>query len=136
MPRPQDQRPLSPFMLGPYYRFQMSSALSILHRITGFALALGLILFAAWLTAAAYSPECFEQIQELASSIVGKLFLFGWTVAFYYHFANGLRHLNWDLGRGFKLDEMAASGWVVIAFTFSMTVLTWIIVWKKLGALV
>ncbi len=135
MPRPQDNRPLSPFMLGPYYRFQISSLLSILHRITGFALAIGLILFALWLWSAAYSQPLFNDIIALSSSIVGKLFLFGWTVAFYYHFANGLRHLNWDLGRGFKLDEMAASGWVVIAFTGSMTVLTWVLVLKKLGAI-
>lgn len=134
MTRPQEQRPLSPFMLGPYYRFQMSSLLSILHRITGVILAFGLILFAAWIWAAAYSPECFDMIYRAATTIVGKIFLFGWTAAFYYHFANGLRHLNWDLGRGFKLDEMTASGWVVVAFTFSMTVLTWVIVLKKLGA--
>lgn len=133
MTRPQDQRPLSPFMLGSAYRFQISSLLSILHRITGVGLAFGLILFAAWLAAAAYSPECYAQIQQLAASIVGKVFLFGWTLAFYYHFANGMRHLNWDMGRGFKLDEMNASGWVVIAFTFSMTVLTWIVVIKKVG---
>lgn len=133
MPRPQDQRPLSPFMLGKYYRFQISSLLSILHRITGFALGIGLLLFAAWLWSAAYHAECFAEINALASSIVGKLFLFGWTVAFYYHFANGLRHLNWDMGRGFKLDEMAASGWVVIAFTASLSVLTWVIIIKKVG---
>lgn len=133
MTRPQDQRPLSPFMLGSYYRFQISSLLSILHRITGVALGFGLILFAAWIVAAAYSPECFAQITALAGSIIGKLFLFGWTVAFYYHFANGLRHLNWDLGRGFKLDEMNASGWVVIAFTLSLSVLTWVIIIKKVG---
>ncbi len=133
MTRLQEQRPLSPFMLGTYYRFQMSSLLSILHRITGIGLAIGLILFAAWISAAAYSPECFAKITELASTYVGKFFLFGWTAAFYYHFANGLRHLNWDLGRGFKLDEMTASGWVVVAFTFSMTVLTWVIIIKKVG---
>lgn len=133
MTRPQEQRPLSPFMLGTYYRFQISSLLSILHRITGVGLAFGLILFAAWLVTAAYSPEYYAKLVEFNGSIVGKLFLVGWTMAFYYHFANGLRHLNWDLGRGFKLDEMNASGWVVVAFTLSMTVLTWVIIIKKVG---
>lgn len=131
MPRPQDQRPLSPHV--GIYRWQISNTLSILHRITGFGLSFGLIVFALWLWGAAYNEQLYLDIMDLASSIVGKLFLFGWTVAFYYHFANGLRHLNWDMGRGFKLDEMVASGWVVIAFTLSMTVLTWVVVLKKLG---
>ncbi len=131
MPRPQDQRPLSPHV--GIYRWQISNTLTILHRITGFGLSFGLIVFALWLWGAAYNEQLYLDIMDLASSIVGKLFLFGWTVAFYYHFANGLRHLNWDMGRGFKLDEMVASGWVVIAFTLSMTVLTWVVVLKKLG---
>ena len=134
MAHPQENRPLSPFMLGTYYRLQISSVLSILHRITGFGLSLGLILFALWLWSAAYDAALFGDIADLASSVVGKLFLFGWTLAFYYHFANGLRHLNWDLGRGFKLEDMNASGWVVVAFALSMTLLTWVVVLKKLGA--
>lgn len=133
MTRPQDQRPLSPYMLGMYYRFQISSALSILHRITGVALAFGLILFAAWLISAAYSPECFTQLRDLASTLVGKLCLFGWTLAFFYHLANGLRHLNWDLGRGFEIHVTDATGWIVLAFTVSMSVLTWAIILQKVG---
>lgn len=133
MARPQDNRPLSPHV--GIYRWQISNTLSILHRVTGFGLSFGLIVFALWLWSAAYNQPLYADIMQLCSSLVGKLFLFGWTVAFYYHFANGLRHLNWDMGRGFKLDEMAASGWVVVAFTGSMTVLTWVLVLKKLGAI-
>jgi len=133
MTRPQDDRPLSPFMIGPYYRPQISSMLSILHRITGFALAIGLVPFALWLWSAAYSPECFAQMQELAGSIVGKLFLVGWTFAFFYHLGNGMRHLNWDMGNGFELDAMAKSGWIVVTFAFSLTILTWAIILRKVG---
>jgi succinate dehydrogenase / fumarate reductase, cytochrome b subunit len=124
-------RPLSPH-LG-IYRWQFTNTLSILHRITGFGLTLGLIPLALWLWGAAYSPWLFTCITELAGSIVGMVFLFGWSAAFYYHLANGLRHLNWDLGRGFKLDEAFASAQVVISFAASMTVLTWAIVLNKLG---
>lgn len=133
MSRPQANRPLSPFMLGSYYRFQISSALSILHRITGVGLSFGLLLFAAWLWAAAYSPECFEVIRDFASTPMGLLFLFGWTAAFFYHFANGIRHLFWDMGYGFSLPVMNQSGLLVIVFTLSMTVLTWSIVLHKVG---
>lgn len=131
MSRPQDVRPLSPHV--GIYRWQITNGLSILHRASGFALSFGLILFAAWLWAAAYSPECYADIQELASTLLGKLFLFGWTVAFYYHLGNGLRHLNWDMGNGFDLDDVTRSGIVVIVFTLSMTVLTWAIVLHKVG---
>jgi len=133
MTRPQDHRPLSPFMLGPYYRLQISSVLSLLHRVTGFALSIGLILFALWLISAAYYPDCYADIQALAASIVGKLFLFGWTWAFFYHLGNGIRHLNWDLGKGFTIPEMTRSGWVVVVFSLSMTVLTWAIIIRKVG---
>lgn len=131
MARIQDQRPLSPHLL--IYRPQISSMLSILHRITGVALSFGLILFAAWVWAAAYSPDCYADIQAFAASIIGKLFLFGWTVAFYYHLGNGIRHLNWDMGRGFSIPEMTRSGWLVVLFTLAMSVFTWAIVLRKVG---
>lgn len=127
----QQQRPLSPH-LG-IYRWQISNTLSILHRLTGFGLTLGLIPFSLWLWSAAYSPSMFEALSAAAASLLGKLFLFGWTLAFYYHLGNGMRHLNWDLGRGFKLDEMVASGRVVVAFALAMTIFTWAIVVSKMG---
>lgn len=133
MARTQDQRPLSPHV--GIYRWQISNTLSILHRLTGVALSIGLLVFAAWLYSAAYSPECYAMIQDYAATLLGKLALFGWTVAFYYHLGNGMRHLNWDMGRGFKLDEMARSGWVVVVFTLSMSVFTWAMILHNLGVL-
>lgn len=128
-----ENRPLSPFMLGKYYRFQISSFLSILHRITGFGLTIGILPLALWLWGAAYEPALFDCITQAASSIVGKLFLFGWTWAFFYHLANGLRHLSWDFGYGFKLDDMTASGWLVVVFSIAMSIFTWAIIFKKVG---
>ncbi|MES2985092.1 MAG: succinate dehydrogenase, cytochrome b556 subunit [Pseudomonadota bacterium] len=127
----QDNRPLSPH-LG-IYRWQISNTLSILHRLTGVGLTLGLVPFALWLWAAAYDPALFDCLSTAAASIIGKLFLFGWTVAFYYHLGNGIRHLNWDLGRGFKLDEMAASGWVVVSFAVFISIFTWVLIYQKVG---
>ena len=126
-----ENRPLSPH-LG-IYRWQITNTLSILHRLTGVALTIGLVPLALWLWSAAYSPEWFTCLRDMAGSIVGKLFLFGWTLAFYYHLANGMRHLNWDIGKGFALDEVLASGRVVVVFALAMTVFTWAIILRDVG---
>ena len=119
----QDNRPLSPHLS--VYRWQISNTLSILHRMTGFALTIGSLLFAAWLWAAAYDAELFELLYGFFTSIVGKLFLFGWTVAFFYHFGNGLRHLMWDTGAGLAVPQVNRSGIAVLAFTVLATGITW-----------
>jgi len=123
MSHPSEHRPLSPHLS--IYRWQITNTLSILHRLTGVGLTLGLIPLSLWLWSAAYSPTWFTCISDLASSIVGLLFLFGWTLAFYYHLGNGIRHLNWDIGRGFSLPEVLASGRVVIAFALGLSIFTW-----------
>lgn len=131
MPRPQDQRPLSPHV--GIYRWQITNTLSILHRISGFGLALGLIPLGLWLWAVAYDAELFTCLTDAFAAPLGKLMLMGWTLAFFYHLGNGLRHLNWDIGNGFSLDEVLASGRVVIAFAIGATVLTWALILQKVG---
>ena len=128
-----ESRPLSPH-LG-IYRWQITNTLSILHRLTGVALALGLIPLSLWLWGAAYQPSLFEWISSHAASIPGMIMLFGWTVAFYYHLGNGIRHLNWDLGYGFTLPEATASGWVVVVFAISLSIFTWAYVVHNTGLL-
>jgi succinate dehydrogenase / fumarate reductase cytochrome b subunit len=125
------ERPLSPH-LG-IYRWQITNTLSILHRMTGFGLALGLVPLCLWLWSAAYAPELFAWLQGAFASIVGKLLLFGWSLAFYYHLGNGVRHLNWDLGRGFSLKEVLDSGRVVLVFAAAMTIFTWAYVYHHGG---
>lgn len=127
----RDQRPLSPHLQ--VYSWLISNTLSILHRITGFGLTLGLIPFTLWLWAAAYDMELYTTLAGLFGSILGKAALFAWTLAFYYHLGNGMRHLNWDIGRGFSLPEMAASGKLVVVFAISMSIFTWVIVLQKVG---
>lgn len=131
MPNPHDMRPLSPHV--GIYRWQLSNGLSILHRITGFGLCFGLVLLVFWLWGVAYDEALFNLLQEWFGTILGKLFLFGWTAAFFYHLGNGIRHLNWDMGRGFALDEMAATGYLVLLFTACMTLFTWVLVIKHVG---
>ena len=120
----QVERPLSPHIQ--IYKPQISSVLSILHRLTGIALAVGTLLLTWWLTAAAYSPAAFSHVQGFMASWFGQLILLGFTFAFFYHLSNGIRHMFWDIGKGFSLDAMNRSGWMVIVASVSLTALAWI----------
>lgn len=126
-------RPLSPHLQ--IYRPQLTSILSILHRFTGVGLALGAVLFAYWLTAAAYGPEVFARANAFFASWFGRLVLFGLTLAFFYHLANGIRHLAWDVGYGFKMKTLNLSGIVAVAAAFALTLAAWIAAYAFAGKL-
>ena len=117
-------RPLSPHLQ--VYRPQLTSMLSIAHRITGVALAVGTLLLVYWLAAAAGGPESYAAAQGFIGSFFGQLLLFGWTIALFYHLANGIRHLFWDAGYGFELPTVQRSGQAVLAATAVLTVVSWI----------
>lgn len=101
--------------------------MSILHRLTGVALAVGTFLLVAWICAAAYSPDYFKAIHSFFGGFIGKIMLFGWSVAFYYHLLNGVRHLGWDLGHGFEIPAAERTGWMVGVGCAALTIVTWII---------
>ena len=122
------ERPLSPFMFPVWYRFQMTSALSILHRLTGIALTVGTILLAWWLVAVAAGGEVFAATHAFLASPIGTVLLFLWSVAFFYHLCSGIRHLAWDAGYGFEIHHAYRSGYVVIAATAVLTVVSWLYV--------
>lgn len=119
------KRPLSPHLQ--VYRFQWTMLLSISHRITGVGLAVGTPLLVYWLAAAATGPEAFDTAQVVVGSFIGRLFLFGWTFALFYHLCNGIRHMVWDLGIGLGLEEAYRSGLVMVATAATLTILSWII---------
>ncbi|MDE2392062.1 MAG: succinate dehydrogenase, cytochrome b556 subunit [Rhodospirillales bacterium] len=121
------RRPVSPFMLGSAYRFQMSSATSILHRISGCALGVGSLLLTLWLVCAATGDGAFSVIQAFFASWIGLVILFGFTAALFYHFCNGIRHLAWDAGRGFDIPAMQRNGKLVFAATIVLTLAFWAI---------
>jgi len=118
-------RPLSPFMIGPHYKPQLTSMLSILHRITGAALAFGAILLTWWLLAALSGVGAFALVQEFRQSIIGQVMLFGWIFSFVYHLLNGVRDLKWDMGYGFELKSVYRTGYIVIVGSIILTVLIW-----------
>jgi succinate dehydrogenase / fumarate reductase cytochrome b subunit len=103
-------------------------ALSILHRVTGVGLALGLILVTWWLLALASGPEAFAIVEAVTGSWLGLLVLFFWTAAVYFHLGNGVRHLVWDAGYGYDVDVARMSGVAVLVFAGVMTVLTWLVI--------
>ena len=126
-----DPRPLSPHLQ--IYRWQLTSVLSILHRLTGIALAVGAILLVSWLGAAADGPASFAKMQWFLGSWIGLLVLFGWSVALFYHLCNGIRHLVWDTGRGLDLKNVYLGGWSVLAATMALTVVAWAIGLSRWG---
>jgi succinate dehydrogenase / fumarate reductase cytochrome b subunit len=106
----------------------MNSITSIFTRITGNALVLGGLLVTWWLLAAASGPEAFATANGFLTSWFGDLIMFGSLWALWYHSLAGLRHLYWDTGRGFSLDQVAILGWGVIGGSLVLTILTVLIV--------
>jgi succinate dehydrogenase / fumarate reductase cytochrome b subunit len=119
------RRPLSPHLQ--VYRPQITTFTSIMHRVTGCALAVGTLLMTWWLVAAASSDESFATVQFFMGSPLGLLFLFGWTLALVYHLLNGIRHLAWDAGYGFEAPTYRQTGMAVLIGTVVITVLLWIV---------
>lgn len=122
------ERPLSPFMIGPYYRPQLTSITSILTRITGNALIVGVMLAVWWLLAAATSAEYFATANAVSTSWFGDLVFTASLWAVWYHYLAGLRHLYFDAGHGLEIRTAERLGWGVIVGSVVLTVLTLIII--------
>jgi succinate dehydrogenase / fumarate reductase cytochrome b subunit len=117
------RRPLSPHIQ--VYRWPLSMALSILHRVTGVALSIGTLMLTWWIVAAASTDDVFDRAQWFMGSFLGLLLLFGWSVALIFHFFTGLRHLAWDAGVGFDPPHYNNSGWGVVIATGVCSLLVW-----------
>ncbi|MDJ0386579.1 succinate dehydrogenase, cytochrome b556 subunit [Roseomonas sp. E05] len=120
------RRPLSPHMQV-YDMFQITSGMSIAHRITGSIWAVGLLFLVWWLVAAASGPEAFATAQWFFSSFIGMLVLFGLSAVAWYHTLAGVRHLMWDAGYGYDIPTVHRTGRIVLIGTGVLTVLTWFI---------
>lgn len=119
------ERPLSPFMLGQTYRWQITSLMSLLHRASGVILTVGAFGLAWWLLAVAAGGEQYAHAAACLASPLGKLFLFGFSLALVYHLLNGIRHLLWDAGWGFDIPDVYRSGYTVAVLTVVLTALIW-----------
>lgn len=117
------KRPLSPHLQ--IYRPQLTSVLSISHRITGAVLAAGFLVLVYWLNALASGDAAYAAALALLGAWPVRLLLFVGTFAFFFHLANGIRHLWWDSGRGFEMSQVYASGWAVVVSAGVLTLLAW-----------
>jgi succinate dehydrogenase / fumarate reductase cytochrome b subunit len=128
---PARVRPTSPHT--EIYRWQIGNTLSILHRVTGAALALGLIALSYWLVSLAGGPDSYISAARFFAGPMGLIVLLGWTFAFLFHLLNGIRHLFWDAGRGFERTQRQLSGWAAVlgAIALTLSVAAW--VWLRLS---
>lgn len=122
----QAGRPLSPHLQ--IYRWYFTMALSIVHRVTGVGLVLGMMLLTCWLVALAGGPESFATAQWLMHGFLGGLILFAFTLTLFFHLLNGIRHLAWDAGWGFEKQQAHMTGLVVVGGAVGLSLLTWILV--------
>lgn len=124
-------RPLSPHLQ--IYRPMMSMMMSIVHRITGAALFFGTLLIVIWLVAAASGPSAFATAQAIYGSILGQIVLFGYSWALVHHALGGVRHLIWDVGRGFG-PERELLYRATLGGSIALTIVIWIVGYALKGA--
>ena len=125
--RPTAPRPLSPH-LG-IWKWQVHAIVSILHRITGNAMALGaVVLFLWWLVAAATGPEAYATFMAVATGWFGTLVGIGLTWVFFQHLCSGVRHLVMDTGQGFDLATSRTAATATLIISTLLTILTWTVI--------
>jgi succinate dehydrogenase / fumarate reductase cytochrome b subunit len=117
-------RPLSPHLQ--VWRWHVTLAASILHRAAGVTLYLGLLILAGWALALATGPAAYSAYVRVLGSIPGRVVLFGVTAALFFHMANGLRHLVWDSGAGFRPRTADITAWAAFAFGLIASAAVWI----------
>ena len=117
-------RPLSPYMIGPYYRPQLNSMTSIVTRISGVSLILASVLVVWWFAALAIGPSAFAQADAILTSTLGSLVLIGSVWALWYHLLAGMRHLIWDRGLALEMATADALSWGIIVGSVVLTIAT------------
>lgn len=118
-------RPLSPHLMA--WRPHLTMTVSISHRFTGMGLYGGALILAGWAAALAAGPEAFGQYRALLGSLIGKLVLFALTFCVFFHLANGVRHLAWDMGKGFEPRTADTTAVAVVAFAVTASIAVWVV---------
>ena len=117
-------RPISPHLQ--IYKPQITSLLSISHRFTGIILYLSTFLVTFFLFSLAFNEELYKFLTIFFVSKLGKLILFFITLSFIYHFLNGIRHLFWDIGFGFKIQNVYLTGLIIIVLSLTLNFYFWL----------
>lgn len=132
MPESRAKRPTSPHLQ--IYKWPVTMGTSILHRITGVGLGVGTLVLAWWLVAASMGPDAYAVFETTAFHWFGRIVLFGFTLALVYHALNGVRHLAWDFGYGFKVATANMTGLLTYGATVIVTLVIWIAAYASMGA--
>ena len=120
-----NNRPLSPHLQ--IYKPQLTSVLSISHRITGIINILAITLICIFFIFFSFSEESHEFIKLFLQSIIGKFFILGITWSFSFQILSEIRHLIMDFGYGFELKTTKITGLIVIFGSFILTVSIYLI---------
>lgn len=122
--RPTAPRPLSPHLS--IWKWKVHMLVSILHRATGQAMALGgVVLFLWWLIAAATGPEAYSLFMAVATSWVGYFVGIGLTWVFFQHMMTGIRHLVMDTGQAFDLATSKTFATMTMVISVLLTLVVW-----------
>ena len=119
------KNPLSPHLQ--IYRWQISSLLSITHRISGVINLIALLFILFWLLVLSFGENYYESFLLIINSLFGKFILIGFTWSMIFHALSGIRHLVWDFGYGFEIKTANISGIIVIIFSLLLTVIFWLL---------
>ena len=117
--------PLTPHIQ--IYSWNISSLISISHRITGVLNILALTLICFWIASMLLGSTSYEFIYSLLNSFYGKFLVIGITCSFSFQILSEIRHLFWDLGYGFEIKTSKISGLIVIFGSFIITILIYIL---------
>lgn len=118
------KRPMSPYMLGPYYKFQITSVLSILNRLTGVFMSVVTVpLLLCWLIALATGEDAYLAVCAWLGSGLGKLVIAASVFSFSFHLFGGIRHLIWDAGWMMEMPQVRSSGWLAIIGSVVLTLI-------------
>ena len=120
-----DKRPMSPHVQ--VWKWHLTMASSILHRVTGVGNYIGIVLVISWLFATAVGPDLYEPLAGLIGSIWGQLILFGFTLSICYHLLNGVRHLVMDAGAGLTPKFSSFASGLVIVLAAVLAVAIWLL---------
>jgi succinate dehydrogenase / fumarate reductase cytochrome b subunit len=113
------ERPLSPHLQ--VYRLPITAILSISHRITGLLLVMGMVFWVIFLMALAEGEAQYAQAQKVLGSVPGRVLLWIWLYALFFHLCHGVRHLIWDTVHGLERDNLSRHAYLEIGASVLLT---------------
>ena len=119
----KNNKPLSPHLT--IYKPQITSVMSISHRIFGVFQSFGNLIIFVYFIVAVCDLSFYNTINLLMNSILGKIFIFFYILSICYHLCNGIRHLMWDLGYGFEIKNVYYTGYTTIFSSILLVLMVW-----------